>query len=422
MCLEKIQLNVYDLFIVSCVLHLFKKMGTFSPKILPQLFVFPKMNVKYPIKVLLVVGTLETGGIEKLVFDLVRRINRQQFCVEICCVRGRRGSFLDPVLELGVPVHFFGDYRKDPYSFFSKYGKFIESQQFHVVHSHMNHLSVFFLRQPCQIGVPLRIVHYHNDFHYRKRSWIQRVVLSMLGQLTNRYANKTVGISDACLESVFGPSWRQKCNTERIYNGIDLDAFSSPVDVSFLDLRTEFEIDSESLVIGHVGQFRPQKNHLFIVDLAKRLCERSPDLVFFLVGDGPMLQRVQEYVEESGLKNNFVFAGARSDVPSLLKIMDIFIYPSLWEGFGLALLEAQVAGLPVLVSENIPQEIPLTGFSQRIRLDDTDRWIESCENLILAKNEKISCMQPLPDKFRRFSVETWVNKIEVLYLSASTSG
>lgn len=374
------------------------------------------MNNKYSLKILQVVGSLETGGIEKLVYDLVSKIDPQQFHLEICCVRRRKGQFLKPVLEKGIPVHFFGDYRKKPQDFFPRYKRFIGDNGFDVVHSHMNHWSGFFIRQPCKKGVPLRIVHYHNDFTYRNKKLMNRLALGMLGRITDRYANQIVGISDVCLESVYGPSWKRHDKIQRIYNGIDLDRFSSA--------RTtrpdpeQFGINPQSIVIGHVGQFRPQKNHLFIVNIAEKLCERFAGLVFFLIGDGPLLHQVQEYVVQKGLVDNFIFTGARTDVPALMQLMDFFVYPSLWEGFGLAVVEAQAAGLPVVASDRIPVEIPLGKLSRRISLDKMESWVEACENLIQDKNIRTQRFVSNEEQFKEFSIETWVKKIETLYVES----
>ncbi len=379
------------------------------------------MKSNKPLKVLLIVGTLETGGIEKLVFDLCRRINRQQFRIEICCVKRRDGAFLKPLLDSGVPVHYFGDYQKSPVSFFKKYGAFIEKEQFDIIHVNMNHLSALFLRKSWQVGTAVRIAHYHNDFHFLNRFGLKGLTLRILQVFTDKYANKIIGISDVCLESVFGQQWRKRDDIERIYNGIDLDLFTPGNGQVSADLRSKFGIAADSTVIGHIGQFRKQKNHFFIVDLAKQLCCHFDNLVFFLVGDGPLLEQTRIYAKKQGVYEKFVFAGSQDDIPSLLRMMNFFLFPSLWEGFGLALLEAQATGLPVIVSENISSEIPLLGLSQKVPLSDIEGWLDKCNQLILQQKAPCVTQHPFEENISEFSIEVWIKKIEKCYKAAYQS-
>ena len=369
-----------------------------------------------PIKILQVVGTLRTGGVEKLVYDLTSKINSHRFAIEICCAREQTGQFLEPVRNSGVPVHFFGDYRRNPGSFFSRYRAFLAATGFDVVHSHLNHWSGLFLYTPYKLGVPVRIVHYHNDFSSHKRFTVEYALRKFFGYVSEKYSNTVLGISDACLNSVYGSSWKDNPKVKRIYNGIDLTVFSS-IQSSAL-MRKELGISDGCLVIGHVGQFRKQKNHTFILSLAEKLCARNKKVVFLLVGDGPLLEQVREDAAARGLENRILFTGTRTDIQDLMGIMDIFVFPSLWEGFGMAVVEAQAAGLPVIMSTNIPDEIPLITPSVKLPLDDIEAWNDACKQLIeyVRKNDKRK--KSLPRKLEQFSLDTWIRNIERIYSRA----
>ena len=120
------------------------------------------------------------------------------------------------------------------------------------------------------------------------------------------------------------------------------------------------------MVVGHVGRFNPQKNHPFIIDVFEAVHRQWPDSVLLLVGDDSCDggKQIHHKVKSLGLENNVKFLGIRSDVSDLLQAMDVFLFPSLFEGFGIAALESQAAGLPTIVSERIPQECQITDLIQ----------------------------------------------------------
>lgn len=118
----------------------------------------------------------------------------------------------------------------------------------------------------------------------------------------------------------------------------------------------------EACVIGHVGRFHEQKNHGFLAEIAAEIAKREPLMRLLLIGDGPLRSTVEQQIAQLGLSNKVIFAGIRSDVPRLMSgAMDVFVMPSLYEGLPVVAIEAQAAGLPVLVSDTITDELPAVG-------------------------------------------------------------
>ncbi|MCF6335080.1 MAG: glycosyltransferase, partial [Spirochaetales bacterium] len=307
----------------------------------------------------------------------------------------------------------FGDYRRNPPRFFSLYRDFLAAGNFHGVHSHLNHLSGLFLYAPNKLGMPLRIVHYHSDFKYHNHYTPKYALRKLFGFFSEKYSNKVLGISDACLDSVYGSSWKGNHKIERIYNGIDLAGLSSTR--SFLLKPQDFGIKDNSLVIGHVGQFRKEKNHQFLLEFAEKICALNRHVVFLFVGDGPLLEHTRNEAAARGLDGRIIFTGTRPDVPNLLGIMDLFVFPSLWEGFGMAVVEAEAAGLPVIMSTNIPDEIPLIEPSVKLPLDNMTIWVDACRNLIEYVKKNNRRKKSIPSELKEFSLDTWVRNIERVY-------
>lgn len=373
------------------------------------------MEKQRTIKVLHVVNNLGAGGIEKLLYDLVTNLPTDPFSIEICCVRERAGVWLEPIEDLNIPVHFLGNYRKNPFRFFYCYRQLLVRSRYTAVHVHLNHLSGLFLNQPAHLTVPIRIAHYHNDFSRFNPASLKQRLRRYLRCMTDRYATVNIGISDMCLDSIYPGGWKNKSNVLRIYNGVDLKKFAF-CETSRLDLRKQFGIDEKTILIGHVGRFRPQKNHDFLVDLAEQLHRRFAKFVFLLVGDGPLLDHIVKTVTMKGLQNHFVFAGLRKDVPGLLSAMDIFVLPSLWEGFGLTVIEAQAAGLPVIASDNLPEEIPLLDRSERISTNDISAWGGKIEDLAAESVLQKGQQRKAPGhELLEFSLPRWIESMASLY-------
>jgi len=122
-------------------------------------------------------------------------------------------------------------------------------------------------------------------------------------------------------------------------------------------VRAELGISPNAFVVGHVGRFSPQKNHSFILDIAKQVCAMNPDAVFVLVGDGPLRNAMESKAKNLGISANILFTGVRGDIVRLMKgVMDIFLLPSLYEGFPLVLIEAQAVALPCFIADTISRE------------------------------------------------------------------
>jgi glycosyltransferase involved in cell wall biosynthesis len=120
--------------------------------------------------------------------------------------------------------------------------------------------------------------------------------------------------------------------------------------------RAAWGIGEHEFVIGHVGRFDPLKNHAFLVKAAAEVVQRRPDSRLLLVGDGPLRGEILDQARELGIADRVIFTGTRDDVPNQLSAMDVFVFPSISEGLGLAVVEAQAAGLPCVISSAVPAE------------------------------------------------------------------
>jgi len=173
-----------------------------------------------------------------------------------------------------------------------------------------------------------------------------------------KYCTAGFAASDAAARDLFGENWQSDARWKTLFCGIDITRFRQIHDRT--SARAELHLPPDALVVGHVGRFTRPKNHLFLLDVFSHALKVEPRLRLVLVGDGPEEEVVRQRARQDGLNERVLFLGSRSDVPRLLlSCMDLFLFPSISEGLGLALVEAQAAGLPCLVSDSIPREAVL---------------------------------------------------------------
>jgi glycosyltransferase involved in cell wall biosynthesis len=170
-----------------------------------------------------------------------------------------------------------------------------------------------------------------------------------------KYATDGLACSIQAAKFLFGPQWRSDPRFRVFHYGIHLDLFRNAP--SGGEARRELGIPADAPVIGHVGLFERRKNHAFLLEVAQQVLRSRPEVRFLMVGDGSLRPQIEATARELGIEKNVVFTGQRSDIPRLmLSGMDVFVFPSLEEGFGIVLIEAQAAGLRSLASDAIPSE------------------------------------------------------------------
>jgi glycosyltransferase involved in cell wall biosynthesis len=232
-----------------------------------------------------------------------------------------------------------------------------------VVHSHINENSSFVLRAAKRAGVPCRIAHSHLsnlgiDMKLPFRIYAR---LSMKDN-PNRYfaCSKNAG------QWLFGKEISASKALTVLNNAVNVDNFKYDNEIRN-QIRDELKAGNK-LVLGHVGRFNKQKNHAFLIDVFKAVHDQCPESMLVLVGEGYLQQAIEKKVANLGLSSHVRFLGVRGDISNLMQGMDLFLFPSLFEGLPVVLVEAQAAGLKCVVSDAITKETDVTGRLQFISL------------------------------------------------------
>ncbi|MBZ5545539.1 MAG: glycosyltransferase [Acidobacteriia bacterium] len=308
-----------------------------------------------PMRVLHVVGAMGQGGIESWLVRLYRRMDPSEFHFDFCTCWPMPGVYDEEVKSLGGRVIPCGIW-DNPLTFLWRLRRILRMGHYDVVHSHVYTLSGFVMRAAKGEGVPVRITHSHSTHDGKPPSLARTAYRSWMKDWIRRYANYGLGASREAMAALFGRGWQSGSRFCVLHCGIDLSPFRQ--DVSAQEVRKELGIPSDALVVGHVGRFTPAKNQAFILEIAVEAAKLRSGVRFLLVGDGPTKARVVALSRQLGVEDQFIFTGARSDVPRLLLgAFDILVLPSRWEGLGLAVIEAQAAGLRSVVSFAVPPEV-----------------------------------------------------------------
>ena len=229
------------------------------------------------------------------------------------------------------------------------------------------------------------------------------------------FATRGLAVSAEAACDLFSSRWQARQDKWQLQHlGIDLSQFEIEVDTA--QVRQSLGIAPDAFVIGHVGRFCEAKNHNFLVEIAREVVKVESRSIFLLVGDGFLRATIEEKVQDYGLTEYFIFAGLRSDVSTLMKgAMNVFLFPSLYEGLPVTLLEAQAAGLSCLISNVIsPEADAVSGLITRVSLDQTPRqW--SSRLLELRSRQHPIPLNRVANELEGWSIVTSQNDLVAFY-------
>jgi glycosyltransferase involved in cell wall biosynthesis len=305
-----------------------------------------------PIRVLHVVTQMTRGGLETMLMNYDRHIDHNKVQFDFLEHRNAVTDYDREILELGGRIYRLP--RLNPMS--PKYLKaldrfFAEHPDYRIVHVHLDCMSGIPLKYAKKYSVPIRIAHAHSSNETKNAKYPLKLLHK---QFVPKYATHFFACGEAAGRWMFGVHAFSILN-----NAVDADSFIFN-DNTGKQYRNLLDIDPSTLLLGHVGRFSQEKNHGFLIDVFSELVKLHLDSKLLLVGQGDLEQTIRDKVKSLGLSGRVIFAGVRSDVNALMQAMDVFVFPSLFEGLGIVAVEAQAAGLPCVVSNRVPRECEKT--------------------------------------------------------------
>lgn len=312
------------------------------------------------IRILNIVGGMNRGGAETWLMHVLRSIDRERYHIDFLVHTEELCGYDQEIRELGSRV--IPCLRpSEPLKYAKAFKRVLQDYgPYDIVHSHVHHFSGYTLRLVHQEGVPGRIAHAHSDTSATDigAGPLRRLYLRVMKGWIHKHATMGLAASRSAAIALYGSHWEKDSRWKILYCAIDMEPFNMPADCAAI--REELKIPADAFVLGHVGRFTVHKNHAFLVEIAAEVAQREPNMRLLLIGDGPLRREIEKRIGELGLVDKVIFAGIRFDVPRLiLGAMDVFIMPSVCEGLPLAGIEAQTAGVPIIFSDIITDEIDM---------------------------------------------------------------
>ena len=325
------------------------------------------------IRVLHMIASLDVGGSQTMMMNIYRKIDREKIQFDFVIDRPEETYFAGEIRELGGRVYTLpafrgtnaGEIRRDWNNFFYTH------PEYHILHSHVRSYASLYLPVAKAHGVKT-IIHSHST---STGGGVKGAVKSVMQLPLRHQADVLMACSRDAGEWLYG---KRACQSERFVllpNGIDTDRFLLPPGTRE-HYRRELGLEGR-WVIGNVGRFYDVKNHTFLLDVFAEVRAREPRASLLLVGVGPLQQQMAQKAVDLGVAEDVIMTGNRTAVPELLGAMDVFAFPSLWEGLPMTVVEAQAAGLPCVLSDTITKEVDVSPLVEYLPLGDAGAWADA---------------------------------------------
>lgn len=357
------------------------------------------------IRVLQVVTYMGRGGLETMLMNYYRHIDRSKVQFDFLVHREFEADYDEEIKSLGGRIYHVSrlvpwsrKYKEELKQFFKNH------PEYKIVHVHQDCLSSVALQCAKECGIPIRIAHSHSSSAVKNLKY--PIKLHYMKRIP-RYATHLFSCGKQAGDWMFGGN-----KYEIVRNAIDTAKYQYSEETA-RQVREELGLQN-GLVVGHVGNFTPAKNHAFLLDVFREITKVKPDAKLLLVGGGNGLSAMQEKAKSIEAADKIVFTGIRPDVYRLLQAMDVFVFPSLYEGLPVTMIEAQASGVPCVISDHVSDECVVT--NDLVRVESLDESAEQWAREILNQGRK-GRKNHIPEiKQVGYDISVAAKKLECFYL------
>lgn len=368
-------------------------------------------------KVLQFIHGLNMGGAETLVKEYCLKLDKEKYDVSVLCFHKYHTPIEKQLEDAGIKITYIDDineYRKNGrvgklkrvYFFIKRIfyvRNYIKNEKPDVIHSHLNNNTYVWLAGPKK-GTKI----FHTVHNELSKLWDEsmesKIDFFASKKLIKSHQMRFITLHERMKKET--DAFFQVDNTVVLNNGIDFARFEAALPKA--EVRKREEIPEDALVIGHVGRFNEQKNHKFLVDIFHKIYEKNENAYLLMVGNGDLMPEAVDKLESLGLGGRYKILSYRMDIPDLLSAMDYFVFPSLFEGLSVVMIEAQKMKLPCFISTTIE---PATKISNLVHWNDLESSAEEwAENILNYQKVK-----PAYDELDSWDMKNVVKRLEKIY-------
>ena len=373
-----------------------------------------------PIRVLQVITSLERGGAEIHLLALLSHADRQAFELETAVLVGE-GELVPVFRQAGIPVHLLEARARFDVGALGRLVELLRTGRYDIVHSHLFRADIYAGLAVARLGddKPLLVSTRHNDDRFFLNPFI-----GIVHYVISARQDLIIAISDHIARFTVARGVRHPDRVRRVYHGIE-PPLTRALEREGQLIRADLGIPGDAFVVGNVGRLAPQKGQRHLVAAMPVLLERVPRAHAVIAGGGDLEDYLRDLAVELGVAERVHVLGPRRDVPALMHAMDVFAMPSIWEGFGLVLLEAMAAGRPIVASRvaTIPEVVAEGESGLLVPAGDpfalADALARLADDPALARDMGEAGRERLR---RNFSLEKMVGDTELLYRELVESG
>lgn len=353
------------------------------------------------IRVLHSVSNMDRAGIETMLMNYYRHMDRSVVQFDFLCNKTKPGAYDEEIGNMGGKIYHTPGLNPAKYPKYLRCMKkiFTENPGYQIVEAHNGALGVYALHAAKVNGIPNRIFHAHGASI--AKDWklpIKLVCKALLPANMNRHF--TCGIAAA--ECYFGKRVVEKGDYEFIPNAIEVKRFVFDEETRAA-LRKQYGLENKH-VVGHVGRFMAQKNHAFLLEVFAELVSKDADAYLVLLGDGELMDQMKEKAKQLEIDDKVLFVGNVGNANEWYQAFDCFALPSVWEGLPVVGVEAQAADLPCVFSTNVTREIGFSEEAKFVSTGDKNGWVYALEQAF-SKKERADRSKLIAEKHYDINIE-----------------
>ncbi len=320
-----------------------------------------------------VAGGLTTGGVEAVIYNYFSHMSLEEYELHYLTYTDPNEVEKKRFEDLGFIVHTLPRKKEHFWKAFWAVYRIFKENRVNIVHSHMTLMSFMTSFIGILTGAKVRVAHSHLAQY---PTGVKKYVYEVFKVLSRMTSTDWFACGIEAGNYLYGEKNVKEGKVTVLNNAIDLSRFKVQEEVRDR-IRKQYGVQ-DAYCVGHVGRYTEQKNHSFLIDIFDEIAKERTDAKLLLVGEGPLMDQVKEKIAAKNLQDKVIIAGSCSNMHEMYQAMDVMVFPSLYEGLSVALLEAQAMGLEIFVSDTVTPELDLTEGIHYLSLEQSPKaWSDA---------------------------------------------